>query len=242
MIEIALSIAVVSFALVAIIGVLPTGLTVQQDNREDILINQEGQYWLQLIKSGARGAEDITNFVEFVAITNLTKPSLTKTFVNDATTPLRAADIISLLSTVKYNTAGQTNKVVARVRPITGPAGEKSSLTNDVLFRYELQAEITPGYPLPPTFASGLSSRAIAYNEILAANLAEVRLILRWPVVQRGNGWFVGNNSKTFRAKVAGTFVPVPPVDLSSAVNGMANLVLLPNKFEINTNFWNGAL
>jgi hypothetical protein len=31
-----------------------------------------------------------------------------------------------------------------------------------------------------------------------------VRLILRWPVVERGNDWWIGNNRKTFRARVSG--------------------------------------
>src|SRR5688572_12385340 len=64
MVEIALSLAVVAFALVAIMGVLPTGMTVEKDNREDTLINQEGRFWLEAIKTGARGLDEITNYVE----------------------------------------------------------------------------------------------------------------------------------------------------------------------------------
>src|SRR5207247_333730 len=41
MIEIAICIAVIGFALVAIIGVLPTAMRVQQDNRADTLIDQD---------------------------------------------------------------------------------------------------------------------------------------------------------------------------------------------------------
>src|SRR5205809_5047379 len=73
MVEIALSIAVVAFALVAILGVLPTGMTVQKDNRDDNVINQEGRYWLEAIRSGARGIEDLTNYVESITITNRKK-------------------------------------------------------------------------------------------------------------------------------------------------------------------------
>src|SRR6185369_17131888 len=73
MVEIALSIAVVAFALVAILGVLPTGMTVQKDNRDDNVINQEGRYWIEAIRTGARGLDDITNYVESIAITNITK-------------------------------------------------------------------------------------------------------------------------------------------------------------------------
>jgi len=42
MVEIALCIAVVAFALVAILGVMPTGLQVQKDNREDTIIIRTG--------------------------------------------------------------------------------------------------------------------------------------------------------------------------------------------------------
>src|SRR3954469_20413627 len=85
MIEIALSIAVVAFALVAIIGVLPTGMTVQKDNREDTIISQEGRYWMQAIKSGALGLEDITNYVESITVSNITKPTLSYTINNGPT-------------------------------------------------------------------------------------------------------------------------------------------------------------
>src|SRR5947207_15193206 len=61
MIEIALCIAIVAFAMVAIVGVLPTGMTVQRDNREDTVINQEGQYWLEALRGGNRGLSELTN-------------------------------------------------------------------------------------------------------------------------------------------------------------------------------------
>src|SRR5688500_18570020 len=103
MVEIALSIAVVAFALVAILGVLPTGMTVQKDNRDDGIINQEGRYWLEAIRSGARGLEDITNYVESITITNLTTPKKSITFgsvpgdsgYNTVGDPLKAVDVIA---------------------------------------------------------------------------------------------------------------------------------------------------
>jgi type II secretory pathway pseudopilin PulG len=68
MVEIALCLAIIGFALVAIIGVLPTGLGVQKDNREETIINQDAAVWLDAIRSGAQGYNDLTNFV--FAITN----------------------------------------------------------------------------------------------------------------------------------------------------------------------------
>src|SRR5438046_10286780 len=70
MVEIALCLGVIAFALVAIIGVLPTGVRVQRDNREDTIINQEGLLWLEAIRSGAQGLDYLTNYVDTITISN----------------------------------------------------------------------------------------------------------------------------------------------------------------------------
>src|SRR5258706_1301219 len=64
MIEIAIALGVIGFALVAIIGILPTGLEVQRDNRSETIINQDGTFWMEAIRNGARGLDDLTNHVE----------------------------------------------------------------------------------------------------------------------------------------------------------------------------------
>ncbi|HYG23731.1 MAG TPA: type II secretion system protein [Verrucomicrobiae bacterium] len=68
MVEIALCLAIVGFALVAIIGVLPTGMNVQKDNRQQTIVNQDAGVWLDALRNGAYGFDDLTNYV--VAITN----------------------------------------------------------------------------------------------------------------------------------------------------------------------------
>ncbi len=68
MIEIAISLAIIGIALVGIIGVLPLGMNVQRDNREETVINQDASVLLEAIRSGARGLNDLTNYV--YAITN----------------------------------------------------------------------------------------------------------------------------------------------------------------------------
>src|SRR5213593_4437572 len=68
MIEIAISLAVIGFALVAIIGILPTGMNVQRDNREETIITQDQSIFMDAIRNGARGLDDLTNYV--LAITN----------------------------------------------------------------------------------------------------------------------------------------------------------------------------
>ena len=44
MIELVLCLGIISFALIAIIGVLPVGINVQKDNREETIIVQDGMY------------------------------------------------------------------------------------------------------------------------------------------------------------------------------------------------------
>ncbi len=244
MVEIALSIAVVAFALVAILGVLPTGMTVQKDNRDDGVINQEGRYWLEAIRSGARGLDDITNYVESITVTNLTNSKKSVTFDNGYTSGvgLRPQDVIALLSTPKFLLNGsdiETNRVTARVKAITGPAAEKGPLTNEFSFRYEMQVEITPVSTslLAGTFPDADAQRR--YIHTLGDNLHELRLIMRWPVVQRGNGWFVGNNRKTFRARIAGSFLvetnATPSIANTFRTAMKTNLVVLsPNKFNVD--------
>ena len=60
MVEVALSLGVIAIALVAIIGIMPTGLRVQQENRQDTILNQDGTWLLETLRSG-REAYDRTN-------------------------------------------------------------------------------------------------------------------------------------------------------------------------------------
>lgn len=67
-IEIALCLGIIGFALVAIIGALPTGLNVQKLNREQTIIGQDATVWMGALRSGAQGYDDLTNYV--IVITN----------------------------------------------------------------------------------------------------------------------------------------------------------------------------
>jgi hypothetical protein len=132
------------------------------------------------------------------------------------------------------------------VKTITGPATEQAPFTNNPtsvpnVFRYELQTEIVPRYPLPPelvadALVASTNNLPIArFNEGMGSNLWDVRIILRWPVVERGNGWFVGNNRKTFRAQVSG--VLQPQTQFSTFINRDNLAVLKPNTFDVNAGF-----
>ena len=63
MIEIAISLAIIGFALVAILGVLPLGMSVQRENREETIINQDASMLMEAIRSGTLGMDDLTNYV-----------------------------------------------------------------------------------------------------------------------------------------------------------------------------------
>jgi type II secretory pathway pseudopilin PulG len=152
MIEIAISLAVIGFALVAIIGVLPTGMQVGRENREDTIIAYDAKVFLDALRNGEKGLDDLTNYV--YGITNVdTQYSpqgavLTRTTngysyagssVNGAATPqpfplTSGFRIVGLLSTPKYVVTGgarvpvlHSNYVVASVRSLSGAADEKYS-------------------------------------------------------------------------------------------------------------------
>src|SRR5437660_3308427 len=69
MVEIAISLAVIGFALVAIIGILPTGMNVQKENREDTTIAQDAMVFMDAIRNGVQGDDDLVNYVQSINIT-----------------------------------------------------------------------------------------------------------------------------------------------------------------------------
>jgi type II secretory pathway pseudopilin PulG len=161
MIEIALSLAVIGFALVAIISVLPLGMNVQKENREETIINQDASVFLNAILKGARGLDDLTNYV--MAITNSATPfnlngipqgptdvyayTYTVSTINgtarNPSFPINCgSNIVGVLSTPKYifryTRKGEydgflSNHVVAYVRSLSGPASDKFPQTNAIL-------------------------------------------------------------------------------------------------------------
>jgi type II secretory pathway pseudopilin PulG len=172
MIEIAISLAVIGFALVAIIGILPQGMTVQKENRQETIINQDAFMFLEAIRNGGRGFDDLTNYV--VAVTNhwaiysdVGPPVFhTDAHIYDGAWSDNIANgnwisnglrIVGLLSTPRYvdNTplnakihSFRSNYIVAYVRSMSGVASEKfpqtNSLMQELAFGYRLMPEIAP--------------------------------------------------------------------------------------------------
>jgi type II secretory pathway pseudopilin PulG len=243
MIEIAISLAIIGFALVAIIGILPTGLNVQKDTRQETIIIQDASVFMEAFRSGARGADDLTNYV--LAITNYTTQyglngnvlrrveygyTPTTSTIDGSAAPdpfplLNGYRIIGLLATPKYTArpqvAYQSNHVVAFVRSISGPAAEKMPQDNpimqDLALTYRMICEVSPigtnyYHPLWINTAnldtnSALYFERVAYSNVLRnlqANLHDVRLTFRWPLLPNGE---TGPNRQFFRTMVSGELV-----------------------------------
>jgi type II secretory pathway pseudopilin PulG len=222
MIEITISLAVIAFALVAIIGVLPYAMDVQRDNRQETIINQDATVFMNAIHNGEQGLDYLTNYV--IAITNtMVKSDGTiytygyslagSTLDNVPTTPQLPLNtglaIIGLLSTPRIvsptNGISYTNHVVALVRSLSGPASEKYPQTNsavlDLSLGYRLVVEVDACTVAPQTNAA-----AAVTDANLQANLHDLRLTFRWPLLPGGAA---GLGRQTFRTMVSGNLMPI---------------------------------
>jgi hypothetical protein len=213
MIEIAISLAVIGFALVAIIGILPTGMNVQKENREETIIGQDGSVWMDAIRSGAKGMDDLTNYV--VAITNWQtaynfkgqpiggKPvALFYTYTNSSMVPpmvepfllTNGARIVGLLSTPKYVTGPASNPkmllcsnyVVAYVRALSGPASEKFPQTNDAIRELAFNYRLASDVVPYTSYDPNWTNFTDPTLYVPTTNLAEITL--------RSNYWMVARN------------------------------------------------
>jgi type II secretory pathway pseudopilin PulG len=237
MVEIALCLGVIAIALVAIIGVLPTGVRVQRDNREDTIINAEGMLWLEAIRSGSRGLDYLTNFVDSITVSNLNYgtakiyTSYTRPDLKAMAGPLWAGyltngqTVVGFLTIPKYLDLGNlvsSNKVTARVRAITGAAAEKgpSASARDFAFAYRLISELVPLNYVRPPDSTNYSAYASVPAELVprsnlwviaqneARNFYELRLTLQGPLIPKGSGYDVLGTPRTFRTLVSGARDP----------------------------------
>src|SRR6266446_6519920 len=179
MVEIAIAVAVIAFALVAIIGILPAGLQVQKENREDTLMAQDGSYWMEAIRNGAVGLDELAQYVSRIEISNNGATNAYTDF--SGSQPSGGAQVIGLLST-----PGTVN--TATVRAMAGALSEKGSATADIAFKYKLQVTIFPFDPSasPVQANPPPGSEAFQNQVLLPARLHEVRLLFRWPILPNG--------------------------------------------------------
>lgn len=254
MIEIAISLAIIGFALVAIVGILPEGMKVQQQNREETVINEDANFLLNAICNGERGINDLTNYV--VCITNyvtrvdaLGRPvggvqRYWYTRTNSSTGsqfPLSSGyRIIGLLSTPKLialpspspqETSYLSNSVVAVFRCLSGPASEKFPQNNpsvqDFALTYRVYPSVIPYRAFDPwdgrtpsTANTNEYNAWLTYWETarnLQANLHDVRLTFRWPVLPGGK---YGKGYQMYRTSVGGFLMATNEPAFPAPING----------------------
>ena len=229
-------IAVVAFALVAILGVMPTGLQVQKDNREDTIINQDGSFWLETLRSGARGMDELTNYVDRITIKHFDLNGVPRrsdyvfgngSSIGSTNTFTNGLQIVGLLSVPKYEREGSvwlTNSVVAYVRAFSGsaadkPDGARTRATKDIAFGYRLTTEVVPYNPLSRALTNNMMKgltdldrtnryelRRRAVN--MEGNFHEIRLTMEWPLYPTPDGLFsVGGRRKVLATIAPGSMV-----------------------------------
>jgi len=164
MAEIAIALGVIAFALIAIIGILPAGLQVQRDNREETIINQDARVLLEAVKSGGRDmASDLGSFV-----------------VSTDGVPVQGISTVDLVRLLSDQNNSHTNVISAM-------SGGVASRGSDFALRYQVVNHV-----LSPTETNFLP-RARLFGGVgeftfsdLTNQIHDVRLRFAWPVKANG--------------------------------------------------------
>jgi type II secretory pathway pseudopilin PulG len=255
MIEIAISLAVIGFALVAVIGILPLAINVQKENRQETIINQDANFLIDALRHGGNGLtntvqgyaggglDDLTNYVPVITNywtqyngTNNPNPNPNiewYTYSNSwqgSTFGLNSGyAILGLLGTPKYIFGGagsfRSNHIVAFMRALSGAAIEKYPQTNS-----DIRAD-SFGYRL---IAEVLPYRSYdddfnpnnLVSRNMVTNLHDLKLTFRWPLLPKGAA---GSGRQVFRVTTGGTYIP-------TVYNGQLLYFLQPQTYAQITN------
>ena len=204
MIEIAISIAIVGFALVAVIGVLPAGMNTQRDNREETMVNQDAQYLIEALTHGIKQNGYLSNVVsriEWRDTNGIAFLAFGKPFFNE--------QVIGLLS-VRHGFKTNGSEVAsahAVMRSMNGSATLGWSPTDtssmDLALWYSVDVLIQPSVTAVPSLSDPVLGNRM--RNTLRANLHEMKVTFRWP--SNPDGTIVGNNRLVFRSNIAGEVV-----------------------------------
>jgi type II secretory pathway pseudopilin PulG len=179
MVEIAIALAVIAFALVAIIGILPTGLQVQRDNREETLVNQDARLLIEAIKSGGR---DITSDLGRYVVSTNDIPC-------DQNSPpgIPTTNLIQLLT----DPIGRAPGVFHNDIIMSSVSGAIATRGSDMGFRYHIRCNVTNSVEFSDT--------------VLSNQVYEVRLRFAWPLLPDGS---IAPEATVYKARtlVSGTF------------------------------------
>jgi len=164
---------------------------------------------MDAIRNGARGTDDLTNYVYAIVNTGSVPPSgytnalagtmgfLTANYPGESNWRLfltNGANIVGLLSTPEYTAVngmpvpnlaggGVSNRIVVFVRSLSGPAVGKPPQDNPILQQDSFSYHLICGN-VPVQFQTNNPS---AYAASLQANLHELRLTFLWPQLPNGN-------------------------------------------------------
>ena len=158
MAEIAISLGVIAFALIAIVGILPSGLNVQRDNREETIVNQDARLLLAAIRSGGRDTDPYLG--TFVTITN------DMFNVRFPVNGIPTATLIHFLS----------DPLISHTNVFAAFSGAVASRGNDLGFHYQVVSDISPMVGGAEEFK----------GTVLSNQVYEVRLRFAWPVKPDG--------------------------------------------------------
>jgi hypothetical protein len=203
----------------------------QRTNREGTIINQDATEFIEAIRSGARGFDDLTNYV--YAITNswgqfnnsgvltrsgvngytFTTASVAPGYYSTAGFPISSAtNIIGLMSAPEFTDSsgyptnnpfsfGFSNHIVAYVRSLSGMAFEKPPQDNQLLRESAFSYRIVCANVPWVADTNQLNS---LYSQQLAANLHDLRLTFLWPQLPNGG---LGLGHQAFRTLIAGQLI-----------------------------------
>ena len=167
MAEIAIALGVIAIALIAILGVLPSGLQVQRDNREETIINQDARLLLAALKSAGREELAPSDLGSFVVITN-----------GGTAVPVSGIPTDVLLRFL-------CDPFIAHTNVLSAISGGIASRGSDVGFRYQLVSEVNS--PLQRQLFDGAADFVLRQEDVSLTNqLFDVRLRFSWPVLPNG--------------------------------------------------------
>jgi len=185
MIEIALCLAIIGFALVAILGVLPSGARMQEDTRGEAIIDQDAKYILDAIRAGPICPTEtmlVSRIDQLGTSDRIYLVSMTSsgTKVNQIQLPVggrtdsNLVNMLTVFGTDRRN--GITNRLELLMRSLSGPATMEAGVASDLAFRYKLTAWVEP------YFHTDVVTLDPGPLVSLYTNLYLLRLAYEWPV------------------------------------------------------------
>ena len=198
------------------------------------MINQDGMFWMEAIRSGSTGMNDLTNHVVFIEIDPAQgsnqkvyrwEPLAAKPGDGHMELPrgVQGAAIIGLLSmpaqadlvgpaTVRNwpqinNESRIYNRVQAKIRAISGSAGDKGDAARERAFSSRLTSEVRPIRTMGDWGNLSGNKLAVDANRFRKLNFYEIKLTFQWPEYRFGHEERPGPNKKVFRTVVAGRLV-----------------------------------